>query len=281
MIAALDSAAVPNPTQIAAAKAAGYGAWLGYLASGPNEDILDPWPDSAFADVQAGGLLTGAYVSGLDDPAWLKDKAAALGILIFLDDENSVRRDGSWTDPFLTTSGAGIYGGSAVQTTHLTHGHPSYIFSGYPGGTQSANWPPGVASPPQPKGWQYLGTQATPWGITVDYSNLDPAVLAAPTPTKEDNVTGFIANYGGGLWIVYITENGLVKQPMLDGTLAGALNAQGFTDFTPSVAQMAAIPNVVYPPVGGAGAPFASTIAGTIEDQGGGKSSLSGTATPS
>jgi len=279
MILVADSVMPPSAAQIAAAKAAGYGAWLGGFA-GPN--ILYGWADADFRRVIAGGLLTGAYCSRLADPLAMKARAAGLGIVLIQDDESGIAPfDIAATDAFLVASGASLYGGSQVMSAHYAHAHPAYVYAGYPGGVQTTTWPPGVAAPPQPKGWQWANANLHPQPFgSIDTSNFDPAVLAAPTPTKEDNVTGFLVNYDGGIWIVYITENGLVKQPMLDGALVGGLNGQGFTDLTLTPVQMAAIPNVVYPPVGGAGAPFASTIAGTIEDQGSGKSSLTGSSTP-
>ncbi len=186
---AVDSSWIPTKSQIALAKSDGIEAWGGYLASGPNEDLLNPWPDSAFQLVRSGGLIPYAYVSGLDDPTWLKAQAASLGIKIILDCENGVRADGTWTDPFLLASGAGLYGDATVQWAHRTHGHVSYIFAGYPGGVQTANWPSYAAQPDpaRPLGWQYLGTVSRPYGV-VDLLNLDPAVLVDPAPLPPEEI---------------------------------------------------------------------------------------------
>ena len=61
---AVDSSSVPTAAQVAAARAAGVQAWLGYIAEKPNDDIADPWPASAFAAVRASGLLTGKFRRG-------------------------------------------------------------------------------------------------------------------------------------------------------------------------------------------------------------------------
>lgn len=174
----LDSDWEPSAAQVAAAKSAGWQAWLGYLQTKPGVYLAGPWSDAAFGVVRAGGLLTGAYVSGWDDPTALRAKAAALGITIILDVESGIRGDGLWVDPFLAASGAAIYGDIAVMTAHATHGHPAYVFAGYPGGPQSATWPSygPVLDPARPTGWQYQGTTQEPFGA-VDLSNFDQAAL--------------------------------------------------------------------------------------------------------
>ena len=186
----IDSGMQPNAQQIAAAKADGVEAWLGYRSSTTHENLAHPWVPATFARIKAGGLLTGAYYSGLDDPAWCKADAASLGIKGFLDCENGIRGDGVWTDPWLDASGFHLYGGSTVQTNHRTHGHEGYVFAAYPGGVQTATWPSYQAapSPARPVGWQYLGTQSKPYGV-VDLCNFDPALLGtAPVPPLEGDM---------------------------------------------------------------------------------------------
>jgi hypothetical protein len=89
----LDSAYPPSKAQIAAARAAGYDAWLGYFA-GPN--ILNGWSDQDFIAVYQGGLETGAYCSGWADPLQMKARADHLtatipGFVGMLDDESGIR----------------------------------------------------------------------------------------------------------------------------------------------------------------------------------------------
>jgi hypothetical protein len=173
-----DSAYAPTLAQCQAFLAAGGGAWLGYLASGKDVDILNPWTEAEFDLVRSSGLLTAAYVSGQDNPTWLKTTAAAWGLTIILDCEGGIRADGTWVDPFLATSGAGLYGGSAVQANHRTHNHPFYVFALYPtaGNPSKLQWPSGVAAPPQPTGWQYADNGSF-GGHAVDLSIFDPAIL--------------------------------------------------------------------------------------------------------
>ncbi len=220
VILVADSSASPTPAQAAAAKAAGYSAWLGYRASSANENLLNPWPPSAFAVVRAGGLLTGAFYSGLDDPGWAKADAAALSIPGFLDCESGIRGDGTWTDPWLATSGFGLYGGATVQANHLTHGHPAYILAAYPGVSEAASWPAGVAAPPQPKGWQWADPAVHPVSFaSIDTSNYEEAVLAVPP--QEDEM--YLVAYPGSGWAL-LTGSLFV---VLSNTALGAFQAAG------------------------------------------------------
>lgn len=219
VILVADSSADPSPAQVAAAKAAGYGAWLGYRASSANENLLHPWPASAFAVVRAGGLLTGAFYSGLDDPAWAKADAASLGIPGLLDCESGIRGDGAWTDPWLATSGFGLYGGSAVQANHVTHGHRAYVFAAYPGAGETASWPSGVAAPPQPKGWQWADPTVHPVSFAaIDTSNYEEAVLLPP---EEDEM--YLVAFPGSGWAL-LTGSMFV---VLSNTALAAFQAAG------------------------------------------------------
>jgi hypothetical protein len=184
IIPVVDSLIPPTPEKVALAKAAGIGAWLGGF-NGPG--IAYAWTDADFQTVLDGGLQTGAYVSRLADPAAMKARAAALGIVIIQDDEAGIAPVvTALTDDFLNASGAGLYGGGAVMAAHRTHGHPCYIYAAYPGGIQTANWPPPGVEPPSPSaptGWQYMGTHGEPYG-TVDASNFDSAILGGMTPAQ-------------------------------------------------------------------------------------------------
>lgn len=258
LVLATDSASPPNVAQLLAAKAAGVQAWNGYLASGPNEDILDPWTEADFKLVLSVLPYTLGYVSGLDDPEWLKATAESWGIPIALDDETGVRADGVWTDPFLTASGAGLYGGSAVQKIHLTHAHPFYIFSEYPtgGNPTSTNWPPGIAAPLQPKGWQYSDSGSF-GGLTVDLSIFDEAIYEEGAV----NNVGYVVEYAdpnydsdaSAEWLVrpdYSARIHLATSP--DVTFA---TSQGAIAGTISAAQMAQIPDLTVGPAAPAAVP--------------------------
>jgi hypothetical protein len=176
----------PSTAQVADAKAQGYGGWLGYRASGPNENVYHSWAATTFAMLKVQGMVTAAYYSGLEDPAWVKADAASLGIPAILDCESGMRGMGVWTDPWLTASGAALYGSALVMDAHYTHGHPGYVLAGYPGGVQSATWPPGVPVPPQPKGWQWANPNIHPVSFgSVDTSNFDAAFFGAGAGKEE------------------------------------------------------------------------------------------------
>jgi hypothetical protein len=161
---------------------------MGYFKQTPTDDIYSGWPDAEFELVKAGGLLTGAYCSQLDDPTWVRTRATALGIISILDDESGIDADNAGTDGWLATSGAHLYGGSGVQATHRTHGHPGYVFAEYPtaGNPDGLNWPPGVAPPvpARPMGWQYADSGRV-GGLSVDLSVFDPAIFGAPVPAPN------------------------------------------------------------------------------------------------
>jgi hypothetical protein len=108
----VDSWWQPNAGQIAAAKAAGVGAWCGYFSNGHDGIYGGGWSDATFEAVKAAGLQTLAFASYRADAATWKARAASLGIAICLDVERSVDGgDGPAVDPWLAASGARMYGG--------------------------------------------------------------------------------------------------------------------------------------------------------------------------
>jgi len=199
MLTGLDSAYPPSLAQATQAKAAGYNAWLGYFA-GPN--ILNGWSKADFDNVKAAGLSTAAYCSGWADPAAMAAQAAAWGVIIILDDESGIRSlsqtvsdnraiahamypNGSarpvletdlktlssWVQPWLNTSGAGLYGNLPV----FAGAHASrYVFAAYPGGDPGASWPSYYPRPSDgnPCGWQFQGTHSL-FGVGVDATHFD------------------------------------------------------------------------------------------------------------
>ena len=203
MIRGLDSAQPPTPAQVAQAKQAGYQAWLGYIGKA-GDNLLHPWTQADFQVITAGGLLTGAYCSGQDDPAWVRSTAAAWGLhVVILDDEAGIRADGSWVPGWLTTAGAGLYGGGATMREWANNpAVPFCVLAAYPNsGTQTATWSQaeaGVAAPNKPHGWQWAGTVPM-FGTTVDLANYDPAIFATapPDPQQEDSMFGYIADSAG------------------------------------------------------------------------------------
>jgi hypothetical protein len=180
-----DSASAPTPAQALAFKAAGGVAWGGYIGKA-GDDLENPWTAADFATIRAAGLVAFAFVSGDDDPAWVRDEATSMGVtLIILDVENGIRGDGAWVDPWLATSGAGIYGNPPVMDNHAMHGHPCYIGAAYPeDGTQTAAWPSDATAPipARPMGWQWADNGSY-GGLTVDLSNYQMTVFgSSPAP---------------------------------------------------------------------------------------------------
>lgn len=174
MIWALDSSLDrPTSAQAAAAYAAGIRAWGGYLATdqAPGAfNLVAPWDRGSFQVVQAAGLKTFAFCSGLDDPSSLRQLAAEWGVLLLLDDEDGIRplTQPDWRPAFLAASGAGLYGVLERQNIPA----PFRIAALYPdGGCPGATWPTSAA-PAEPHGWQCQGTH-TEFGLSVDRSALD------------------------------------------------------------------------------------------------------------
>jgi hypothetical protein len=249
MIFAVDSWWEPTPAQIATAKAAGVQAWMGYFSNG-SDRIYHGWQDSTFQSILAAGLKTGAYCSQYADPGWVKSRAAALGIPAILDDESSIHADDANTDPWLATSGAGLYGGSGVQAAHRSHGHPFYVAAYYPAPAvvQTSLWPSAIAlpSPARPTGWQYGGSWTEPYG-TVDVSNFDPAILSVippvippptPVPPKEDPM--YLVVFAGGGFVLFCPASKLCV-PVPDGPSIDAWKAAGVPEVIVSQAEFEAI----------------------------------------
>ena len=274
LIHVVDSWEEPTAAQVAAAKGAGYGAWLGYFKESATDRIYHGWQDSTFELVKAGGLLTGDYCSQLDDPTWVRNRAASLGIIAILDDESGIDPDNAGTDAWLAAAGAHIYGGSGVQAAHRTHSHLGYVFSEYPaaGNPSGLNWPNGFAvpDPPRPMGWQY-SDKGSVGGLSVDLSVFDPAIFGAAPPKPKEEQEMFIANDGVKTWLCF----GGVKVWIPSQASLAAIQAG--TPVPPNFGNVADMLALI--PVAGSGGSGSGplTLAGTIEDQGGGKSSLTGT----
>jgi hypothetical protein len=155
----LDSAYPPSAASIVAAKADGVRLWAGYFW-GPN--ILNGWSKNDFTRVKNSGLATLAFCSGWASPTTMKTQSEAWQVPICLDVEGGIRGNGSWVQPWLNTSGAGLYGNAPVFSGHKA---AFYILAAYPGYNPHKTWsgtPPG-----HPCGWQYQGTTQA-YGASVD-----------------------------------------------------------------------------------------------------------------
>jgi hypothetical protein len=188
VISGLDSATPPTPAQAREARAAGVGLWSGYIATKANVNLLNPWKREEFQAVQqVFGTPPVAFCSGWDDPAAVRALAASWGVRHCLDVEDGIRSDGSWVQPWLDASGAGLYGHQSVFTGRRA---PFFIMSGYPGHDPGSTW--AGMPPPVPHGWQWLGTHVE-FGVAVDggwydeWFGPDPPPKRAPTVLLEES----------------------------------------------------------------------------------------------
>lgn len=222
----LDSWWEPSLQQVQQAKAAGVVGWFGYFSQYPGEDaIYHGWADPTFKMIQANGLVSGAYVSGWDDPGYCQSRATSLGVIAILDCETSIKAEPYngvyWVDTWLKAAPSiGLYSntGSGVLENHVAHNHPCYVAAAYPGGSGGYSdpgtyWVGDVATPSTPYGWQYADTSQIP-GFNCDSSHLQPSLLALANRTPiQDNVD--MASWiivattdGNGEWVVD-TDGGL------------------------------------------------------------------------
>jgi hypothetical protein len=185
VIAGLDSSSQPSAAQAQAAHAAGVRLWSGYLQTKPNVGLFAPWTRQGFENARLCGSTPLAFCSGWDDPVALKTLAASWNLRLCLDVEGGIRPNGSWVQPFLTASGAGLYANAPY------HGWtaPFHILAGYPGFDPKATW--SGLRPAGACGWQWEGTH-TEFGVGVDRGWYDDWFLSTfgPQPgTLGDDMT--------------------------------------------------------------------------------------------
>lgn len=195
MIVGLDSSFdVPSLAQARQARAAGVRVWGGYFGSMDGLGLAVRWSREQFEVLQQADLVAIGFWSGWDDPDWIRETAAAWGIIPICDVEPGIREDGSWVRPAITRARSGLYG---LASVHHHTGEPTgrdalcNIVARYPaGGCSSATWDPAAGPrPPGPCGWQCQGTHQA-FGLSVDRSSLDDAFLA---------LAGYAASGGGGM----------------------------------------------------------------------------------
>lgn len=178
MVPGLDSSFDrPTPAQAAAAYAAGVRAWGGYFGSADGLGLATRWSRQDFEVVKAAGMTAIGFCSGWDDPNWIRDTAAAWGILAAVDVEAHIRDDGPWVQPWLDVSLAGLYGNSSVHYNTAGRRAAFHIVSWYfavpPACFDPAlTWPWWLPRPAAPCGWQFCGTHSE-FGLSVDRSWVD------------------------------------------------------------------------------------------------------------
>lgn len=179
MIAGVDSAYPPSSAALTAAKNAGVRLWAGYFA-GPN--ILNGWTQADFDRVKAAGLATLAFCSGWSDPAAIKAQSSNWQVATCLDVEGGIRGMGSWVQPWLDISGAGLYGNPPIHAGMRAAFH---ICAAYPGANPMATWPSYIGHPATPCGWQWEGTHSA-FGVSVDSAWYDDEFAAAFGPVPGE-----------------------------------------------------------------------------------------------
>lgn len=188
MITGLDSSfARPTLAQAQAARAAGVRIWGGYLASMDGLGLATRWSRADFAVVQEAGLRAIGFCSGWDDPVWIRDTAAAWGILVCVDVEPGIRDDGPWIQGWVRTAACGLYG---LASVHYWDGEPvgrdaafnivaDYLAVGCTGET----WPSWLPRPAR-CGWQCRGDHQE-FGLEVDRGSYDDWFLGEEDMTDD------------------------------------------------------------------------------------------------
>lgn len=219
MIKGLDSATPPNASQVAAARAAGYKVWSGYIQTQPNMGLYRPWSQAEFNVAAGTGSPPIAYASGWDNPVACKNLAATWGVRLCLDVEGGIRGDGPWVQAWLNSSGAGLYGNAPVHTNRVAAFH---VLAAY-GLDPNATWASRIPKPSTPCAWQWQGTHSQ-FGVGVDSTWLDDwfSGTYGPSPGHlgEDMIFGFRHTSNGAEYIV----DGSGIRP-LTAAMAAALDA--------------------------------------------------------
>jgi len=210
VIRALDSATPPTREQALAAKAAGVGAWWGYLATegwgGSALGLEHVWTREDFELVlEVFGVAMG-FCSGLDNPVALRQLAAAWGVRSCLDDERGIRAPGSWEQAWVDAAGSGLYGNC---DRHAGVRAAFHVLALYPGPVPPATWDGAQCPRPTgPCGWQSWGTHDE-FGASVDAGWYDDWFAGRRRSTTMIVVT----DPGGAGHLLY--DNGLIG-PGLD-----------------------------------------------------------------
>ncbi len=226
LVPGLDSSFnVPSLVQGQQARAAGVRAWGGYFGSQDGLGLATRWTREQFDVVRAAGLTPIGFCSGWDSAAWIRDTAAAWGIVPCVDVEYGIRVDGPWVMPWVQEALAGLYGSLSV---HYQQGEPAgrgarfNIMAWYPGYDPAASWYDAIEwRPSGPCGWQWWGDH-TEFGLSVDRSWYDQALIGhAPASVL------FVPEGGG--------EGSMVQLTGADGRIhnvtiadSGTLDAQGY-----------------------------------------------------
>jgi hypothetical protein len=160
MIEAADSSDFhPTLAQLQAAHAQGVRVWGFYL---PGPGIYSGHTKADFDRIHQAGMKSIGWASGNADPAQQKALAASWSVdYPTLDCESGIRGDGPWTQPWLDTSGFGLYmpygaDGSAFNSKRAPWLIMADYLGAYPYRDPQATW--NGPGPSVPHGWQWAGT---------------------------------------------------------------------------------------------------------------------------
>jgi hypothetical protein len=210
-IVGLDSSFdAPTLEAAVAARDAGVRLWSGYLGVRPHRELglAIVWERWQFDIARLCGGTPLGFCSGWDDPAAVRQLAAAWRVRACLDVEDGIRPDGSWVQGWLDQSGAGLYGLANVHRGRRAAYHvvARYLNAGCGG----ASWDPAAGPRPSaPCAWQCQGTH-TEFGRGVDRGIYDDWFAAGAATPQQPRPAG------GRMFI-----------PYPDGTSFGEVYADG------------------------------------------------------
>jgi hypothetical protein len=265
MIAAADSSNYhPTLAQLQAAYAQGVRVWGFYL---PGPGIYSGNTKADFDRAHQAQMKTIGWASGNADPGQQKALAASWAVdYPTLDDEGGIRAYGSWEQPWLDTSGFGLYmpygaDGSRIKGFRA----PWYIMADYLGRDPQATW--NGSPPPVPHGWQWAGT-VNAYGGSVDRLWLDDWFGSTPAPAQGEPLMKLISCDALPDAGIFITD-GLYKRhigalhPDLDEWL-GICGQSATIKISPSTLQ-ALWDEPVAGAAAGASGPLSITLTGTAK----------------
>ncbi len=176
-ISGLDSATPPTPGEAQCAKAAGYGAWVGYLApsAGWHSAI---WTNTAFGAVRQAGLQTAGVIFGPDAALAVSEaKAAGLSMVIIDVEANDTGHYApAWGDAVRAAGlRAGCYGLRRTIGAFAPHFDVLWF--------AAEQWDG------QPSHGAQHGYNTTVCGVAVDTNTFGSAFFAAPAPPPHPTPT--------------------------------------------------------------------------------------------
>jgi len=243
VIAGADSSGFhPTLAQLQAAYAQGVRVWGFYL---PGPGIYSGNTKADFDRAHQAGMTTIGWASGNADPAQQKALAALWGVdFPTLDDESAIRAYGPWEQPWLDTSGFGLYhpygtDGSVFRILRAPWFIAADYWGAYPYIDPQATWP--GPAPSIPHGLQWAGS-VNAFGGVVDRSWLDDYFAQGDDMTPEEHT-----------WL-----STLYNQTTAVGTMA-----QRVLDLTNQVAALKAEVDKLQGGTAG-GTNISGTISGTI-----------------